>query len=155
MDKQYNVREILDRLPHRYPFILVDRILELERGVRVTGLKNVTINEPFFSGHFPGNPVMPGVLILEAMGQAGAVLALESWGMENNNRLLYLMSMDRAKFRKPVFPGDQLVLRLEVIKLRSRAVKMSGKALVDETVVAESVFTAALGDKNDTSNSNN
>ena len=126
-----DVKGIMEILPHRYPFLLVDRIVELERGKSITGIKNVTFNEPFFQGHFPGEPVMPGVLILEAMAQAGGILACLS-DQEMIGRLVYFAGVDKARFRRVVRPGDQLVLRLEMIKQKGKITKMSGKAYVDE-----------------------
>ena len=108
MDKALDIQEIMKLLPHRYPFIMIDRILELTPGEKVIALKNVTINEPFFQGHFPANPIMPGVLIIEAMGQAGAVLAAKSLEREPHDVLIYFMGMDKVKFRKPVTPGDSV-----------------------------------------------
>ncbi len=137
----------MNLLPHRYPFILVDRILELVPGEKVIALKNVTINEPFFQGHFPGDPVMPGVLIVEAMGQAGAVLAANSLPPEKKGTLIYFMSMDNVKFRKPVVPGDQLIFEMQFLKQRAKAFKMSGIAFVDEERVAEAVLMATFGEK--------
>ncbi|MBU4318187.1 MAG: 3-hydroxyacyl-ACP dehydratase FabZ [Proteobacteria bacterium] len=145
---EYDVRKIMTFLPHRYPFLLVDRILSLTPGESVLALKNVTFNEPFFQGHFPGAPVMPGVLIVEAMGQAGGVLAYESNPEENpSNFLIYLMGLDNVKFRKPVVPGDQLMMELKILKQRGRTVKMLGIAKVDDKVVAEAELLATLGVK--------
>ncbi len=143
-DPVLNIQEIVEHLPHRYPFLLVDRILELEPGERVVGLKNVTMNEEFFQGHFPGRPVMPGVLIVEAMAQTGGILAYE-WVPKNQGRLIYFMGMDKVKFRRPVVPGDQLILELKVIHRSSRAWKMAGRATVDGQLVAQAELTAALG----------
>ncbi len=138
------VEEILNILPHRYPFILVDRILELEADERVVGLKNVTINEPFFPGHFPGRPVMPGVLILEAMAQVGGVLAYQS--IEDiKDKLIYFMAIDKVKFRRPVVPGDQIIFELTSLHRSSRAWKMAGKALVEGKVAAQAELTAVVG----------
>ncbi|MBA3030782.1 MAG: 3-hydroxyacyl-ACP dehydratase FabZ [Desulfobacteraceae bacterium] len=145
---EYDVRKIMTFLPHRYPFLLVDRILSLTPGESVLALKNVTFNEPFFQGHFPGAPVMPGVLIVEAMGQAGGVLAYESNPEENpSNFLIYLMGLDNVKFRKPVVPGDQLMMELKILKQRGRTVKMLGIAKVDDKVVAEAELLATVGVK--------
>ena len=132
-------------LPHRYPFLFVDRITELEIGKRVVGLKNVSINEPFFQGHFPGNPVMPGVLIIEAMAQVGGVLArLSVPGALEKEGSIYFMSIDKVKFRKPVLPGDQI--RFELIPLRtgSRVWKMAGKAFVKDDLVTEAELLATI-----------
>jgi len=130
-------------LPHRFPFLLIDRVVELEAD-KVVALKNVTINEPFFAGHFPGAPIMPGVLIVEAMAQAGGVLALSTLGPDAAGKLVYFMGIDKVKFRRPVVPGDQL--RLEVTPLRKGAAvwKMAGKALVDGQVAAEAEFLATI-----------
>ncbi|HXX56457.1 MAG TPA: 3-hydroxyacyl-ACP dehydratase FabZ [Thermodesulfovibrionales bacterium] len=136
-----DVKEIQDLLPHRYPFLMVDRIVELEPWKKAVGIKNVTVNEPFFIGHFPGNPIMPGVLIVEAMAQVSGIMAFRS-GVQGD--AVYFMSIEKAKFRKPVVPGDQL--RLEVIALQQRGNvwKFSGTALVDGKVVAEADFTAMV-----------
>jgi len=145
MNKTIDILEIMKSLPHRYPFLMIDRILELVPGDKVVALKNVTINEPFFQGHFPGNPIMPGVLIIEAMGQAGAVLAAESMSREGNNSLIFFMGMDRVKFRKPVIPGDQLVFEMKFLKRRGKVFKMAGIAYVDEKIVAEAQLMATFG----------
>jgi len=140
-----DVRAIMELLPHRYPFLLVDRVVELEEGRRIVALKNVTFNEPFFQGHFPGNPILPGVLVVEAMAQAGAILLLHS-RPESRGRIVYFAGIDKAKFRRPVVPGDQLRLRVEVLKLRSRTCLMRGEALVGETLVAEAEIFSSLGE---------
>ena len=145
MEKTYDIQAIMDLLPHRYPFILVDRILDLVPGEKITALKNVTINEPFFQGHFPTYPIMPGVLIVEAMAQATGVLALESIPAEKRGAPVFFMGLDKVKFRKPVVPGDQLVFEVQIIKFRSKVVKASGKAFVNENVVAEAELMATLG----------
>jgi len=142
------INEVMDFLPHRYPFLMIDRILEFEADKRIVGLKNVTINEPFFQGHFPGHPIMPGVLLLEAMAQTGGVMALMSLPAEEvKKKVLYFMSLDKAKFRKPVTPGDQV--RFELIMLRSRGTIKSFKAVatVDGAVVAEAEMMAMIVDK--------
>ncbi len=139
-----DIKEIQQILPHRYPFLLVDKIVTLEEN-KVVGIKNVTINEPFFQGHFPGTPIMPGVLVIEAMAQVGAVLFLRM--NEHKNKLAYFTGIDKAKFRKPVVPGDQLRMELEVLKVSSRICKMRGKAFVDETLVVEAELLSALVDK--------
>jgi UDP-3-O-[3-hydroxymyristoyl] N-acetylglucosamine deacetylase/3-hydroxyacyl-[acyl-carrier-protein] dehydratase len=141
-----SIEEIEEIMPHRYPFLLVDRILSLEEGKRVVGIKNVTINEPFFQGHFPGHPIMPAVLIIEAMAQVGGVLLLSM--VENpKKKLVYFMGIDKAKFRKPVFPGDQLRFDLEMLRLRMNTCKMKGKAFVGEDLVAEAELLSVLVDR--------
>ncbi len=139
-----DVKEIQKLLPHRYPFLLVDRVTELEPEKRLVGFKNVTANEQFFNGHFPGHPVMPGVLILEALAQACAILAYRSAAMNPDNWVVYLMAIDGAKFRKPVVPGDRLVLTAEVIRHKSSVWKQRGVATVDNHVVAEAEFLATV-----------
>jgi len=137
------IREIMDRIPHRYPFLLVDRVVELVPRQRVVAIKNVTINEPFFQGHFPGAPVMPGVLIIEALAQAGAVLLLSDIP-DRASKLVYFTGIDEARFRRPVVPGDQIRLTMEVLKLRARTCKMRGTAEVDGELVAEAEIMSAL-----------
>jgi 3-hydroxyacyl-[acyl-carrier-protein] dehydratase len=139
-----DIQKVMQLLPHRYPFLLVDRILELEVGKRVVGLKNVTINEPFFQGHFPNQPIMPGVLIIEAMGQAGGVLAASALPEDEADQVIIFMGMDKVRFRKPVVPGDQLIFELEVLKQRRKIFKMSGVAKVDGKVVAEAELMAGF-----------
>ncbi len=143
----YNIQEIMQFLPHRYPFILIDRIVDLIPDKKIIALKNVTINEPFFQGHFPGTPIMPGVLIVEAMAQAGGVLASASKPKEKQGSLIYFMGMDKVKFRKPVVPGDQLIIEVQILKQRLKAIKMSGVAFVDKKLVAEAELMASFGDK--------
>ncbi|MDH4235819.1 MAG: 3-hydroxyacyl-ACP dehydratase FabZ [Nitrospira sp.] len=135
--------EIQGLLPHRYPFLLVDRVKELEPGRRIVALKNVTINEPFFQGHFPGRPIMPGVLILEAMAQAGGVLVFKS-GESSGKPVVYLTGIEEARFRRPVVPGDQLRFEIDVLKKRPPFWKMQGKAFVDDEMVCEAVVTAMV-----------
>ncbi|MBC8199072.1 MAG: 3-hydroxyacyl-ACP dehydratase FabZ [Desulfobacterales bacterium] len=137
----------MDFLPHRYPFIMIDRILEIVPDEKIAALKNVTINEPFFQGHFPGTPIMPGVLIVEAMAQAGGVLASASLPKEKQGALIYFMGIDKVKFRKPVVPGDQLVIEVQILKQRLKAIKMSAIATVDKKIVAEAELMATFGDK--------
>lgn len=146
MNTILKIAEIMKRLPHRYPFILVDRVLELVPKESLVALKNVTINEPFFQGHFPSAPIMPGVLIIEAMAQAGGVLVHESLPPEQHGALMYFMGMEKVKFRKPVVPGDQLLFHVKFLKRRGKVFKLSGKATVDGNVVAEAEVTASLGD---------
>jgi len=139
------IKEIQDLLPHRYPFLLVDRIIEIELGIKATGIKNVTINEGFFQGHFPGNPIMPGVLIIEAMAQVAGILAFRSGA--TTGKSVYFMSIEKAKFRKPVVPGDQLKLVVNILHQRGNVWKFSGEAYVDEKVAAEAEFAAMVTDR--------
>ena len=134
-------------LPHRYPFLLVDRVVEVVSGERLVAYKNVTINEPFFVGHFPGHPVMPGVLILESLAQACAILAYESQGSLASGKVTYLMAIDRAKFRKPVVPGDCLRLEVEVLRQKGAIWKQKGTAMVERIKVAEAEFLATMVEK--------
>lgn len=142
------IQEIMETIPHRYPFLLVDKIIDMELGKRIIGIKNVTMNEPFFQGHFPGHPIMPGVLILEAMAQTGGVLALKSVPPDQvASKVIYFMSIDNAKFRKPVLPGDQLRFELDVIRQRSNIMSLKAQAFVEGTVVAEAEMKAMIVDK--------
>lgn len=138
-----DIREIMRILPHRYPFLLIDRVIELVPGQRIVAIKNVTINEPFFAGHFPGMPVMPGVLLLEAMAQAGAVLALKHGA--NADQVMYLAGIDQAKFRRPVTPGDQLRIEADMIRYKVRIMKLKGRVLVDGVVVAQAEILSTMG----------
>jgi len=141
-----DINAISSIMPHRYPFLLVDRILDLEPEKKVVGIKNVTINEPFFQGHFPGHPIMPGVLILEAMAQAGGVLLLNAVE-EPEKKLVYFLAIDNARFRQPVVPGDQLRFEMDMVSFRRGTCKMSGKAFVGETLVANADFMAMVIDR--------
>jgi 3-hydroxyacyl-[acyl-carrier-protein] dehydratase len=141
------IKEIMTILPHAYPFLLVDRIIEIEPGKRIVGIKNVTYNEPFFPGHFPGRPIMPGVLIVEALAQTAGVLVFNTLSEGERNKLVYFLGMDNVKFRKPVVPGDQLRLELEITKHRQSIWGFKGKALVDGKLVAEAELLAMLGEK--------
>jgi UDP-3-O-[3-hydroxymyristoyl] N-acetylglucosamine deacetylase/3-hydroxyacyl-[acyl-carrier-protein] dehydratase len=141
-----DIQDILNVLPHRYPFLLVDRILEVEPGKRIVGLKNVTMNEPFFQGHFPEHPVMPGVLIVEAMAQTGGMLLLDQVD-DPEGKIVYFMSIDGVKFRKPVVPGDQLRFELEMLKFRGKTCRMRGVAYVSGQPVAEAEMMAAIVDR--------
>lgn len=142
-----DIGEIQSLLPHRYPFLLVDRVVEIVPGQKITAYKNVTINEPFFNGHFPGHPVMPGVLILEALAQASAILAYKSENMDPTQKVTYLMGVDNARFRKPVMPGDRLQLVIEVVRHKGAVWKTKGTATVDGVKVAEGEFLATVVDK--------
>jgi len=142
----FDICGIMRSIPHRYPFLLVDRVVEMEPGKRIVAYKNVTINEPFFQGHFPGAPIMPGVLIIEAMAQAGAVLLLNAME-DRESKLVYFTGIDKARFRRTVVPGDQLRFTLEVLKLRSRVCKLKGRAEVDGQLAAEAEILSALVDR--------
>ena len=144
MNVEMDIKRILRHLPHRYPLLLVDRILELEPGRRIVGLKNVSANEPYFVGHFPGHPVMPGVLILEAMAQVGGVLASLLPGAER--KMAYFAAIDRCRFRRPVTPGDQLITEVIVMRRRDRVVKMSATSRANGELVADAVLTASMVD---------
>ena len=147
----YNVVDIQNILPHRYPFLLVDRITELRAGEYIEGLKNVSISEPVFQGHFPDHPIYPGVMIIEGMAQAGGVLAFKSLDNttqeELQNKVVYFMSIDKAKFRSPVTPGDQLVYKINVIKNKGPVWQLDAKAYVDDKVVAQAELKAMIVDK--------
>ena len=143
---ELNTLDIMKILPHRYPFLLVDRITEFEAGKRIIGKKNVTINEPFFLGHFPDHPIMPGVLILEAMAQVGGVYAILAKEV-GENQVPYFVGIDKAKFRKPVLPGDVLILELELLKVRRGIYNFKGTATVDGELVAEAELKATFADK--------
>ena len=141
-----DINEIQSILPHRYPLLLIDRIVELDPGVRVVAIKNISMSDQVFQGHFPGTPVFPGVFIIEAMAQAGAYLLLRETP-DRENKLVYFAGIDEAKFRKPVVPGDQLRLEMAVIKHRPSFARISGKAFVGETLVAEALLSCALADR--------
>ncbi|MEW6410716.1 MAG: 3-hydroxyacyl-ACP dehydratase FabZ [Nitrospirota bacterium] len=146
------IEDIQKILPHRYPFLLIDRVNEIDPNKRIVGIKNITFNESFFQGHFPGRPVMPGVLIIEAMAQIGGILVFKSYKNEgqanmDKPRHVYFMSIERAKFRKPVVPGDQLRFEVEIIQQRGNVWKFKGNAFVNENLVSEAEFTAMVVDK--------
>ncbi|ADC89613.1 beta-hydroxyacyl-(acyl-carrier-protein) dehydratase FabZ [Thermocrinis albus DSM 14484] len=140
---ELDARQIMEILPHRYPLLLVDKILHMELGKRIVGVKNVSVNEPYFQGHFPGFPLMPGVYILEAMAQVGGILMIKSLDLQVGKYAVVFAGIDEARFKKPVFPGDQLLLELEVISLKKTLSKMKGVAKVNGQVVAEAVLYAA------------
>jgi 3-hydroxyacyl-[acyl-carrier-protein] dehydratase len=147
MDLPLTYKEIIKILPHRHPFLFVDMITELEVGERVVGIKNVTINEYFFTGHFPGKPIMPGVLVIEAMAQVGGILARlsEPESMTNKgDKAIYFVAIDKVRFRKPIFPGDQIIFELTAMRKGSRIWKMKGKAMVNKEIAAEAELVAAL-----------
>ena len=137
---------VLARLPHRFPMLLVDRVEELVEGERITAIKAVTFNEPFFQGHFPGRPIMPGVLIVEALAQAAGILAVETMGLAGSGKLVYFMAIEEAKFRKPVEPGCLLRLEASFLQRRATVCKFEGRALVDGEVAAQVKFTAMIAD---------
>ena len=139
------IREILDYLPHRFPFLLIDRVLELEEGKRIVAVKNVAINEPFFQGHFPGNPVMPGVMILEALAQAAAILSFRSMNRDSmQNLLYYFVGIDNARFKKPVTPGDQLILNVSLLRQVRGIGKFAAHATVDNVLVTEAELMCTI-----------
>ena len=140
-----DINEIMEMIPHRYPFLLIDRVRDIIAGESAVGIKNVTINEPFFEGHFPGHPIMPGVLIIEAMAQTSAVLVVDTMG-KKENRVVYFMTVDQARFRKPVMPGDQLELTVTKQRSRGNVWKFKGEAHVDGQLKAEAVFSAMIVD---------
>ena len=140
-----DIKEILQYLPHRYPFLLVDRVLEIEPGVRARALKNVTMNEPFFRGHFPHHPVMPGVLIIEAMAQAAALLSFKSSGVKpDENSVVYFAGIDHARFKRPVVPGDQLIFEVEITQSKRNIYKYKARATVDGELAAEAELMCAI-----------
>ena len=139
----FNIQEILDLLPHRYPFLLIDRVVEFEQARRLVAIKNVTINEPFFQGHFPGYPIMPGVLVVEAMAQAGGIMLMHELP-DRAEKLVMFTGIERAKFRRPVTPGDQLRIEIEVLSFRPRAGRIAGRALVDGKLACEATLTCQV-----------
>ena len=141
-----DINEIMEMIPHRYPFLLIDKVKDIQSGESAIGIKNVTVDEPYFEGHFPGHPIMPGVLIIEAMAQTSAVLVVEAMGKQEN-RLVYFMTVDQARFRKPVLPGDRLELTVRKERSRGNVWKFKGEALVDGNLKAEAVFSAMIIDK--------
>lgn len=143
--KKMNITEIMGCLPHRYPMLLVDRIIESDGEKRIVGVKNVTVNEPFFQGHFPGAPVMPGVLQLEAMAQTGGILLLQING--EKNKMPYFMSIDNARFRRVVTPGDRMVIEVTILRLRSRSAKFAGKITVDGEIVSEAEMMCMIAEE--------
>lgn len=140
-----DIHKILKQLPHRYPFLLVDRVLEIEKGKRIKALKNVTINEPFFEGHFPHRPVMPGVLMLEALAQAAGLLAFDTLGATPTDDMVYYFAgIDGARFKRPVEPGDQLIMDVEMLRMKAGIFKFKARALVGEEVAVEAELTCAM-----------
>ena len=139
----FDIQEILDFLPHRYPFLLIDRVVEFEPTKRLVAIKNVTINEPFFQGHFPGYPIMPGVLVVEAMAQAGGMIMMAELP-DRERKLVVFTGIERAKFRRPVTPGDQLRIEVEVLSMRTRAGRIQGRAMVDGKLACEATLTCQV-----------
>ena len=142
-----DIRRILQMIPHRFPMLMVDRVIDMHLDRSAVGIKNVSINEPFFQGHFPGEPVMPGVLIIEALAQTAAVLVVSTFGSVSEGKLVYFMSIDGVRFRRPVFPGDRLELHVEKVQSRANVWIFSGKAIVNGKVAAEATFAAMIRDK--------
>ncbi len=143
----FDIQEIMDLLPHRYPFLLIDRVIEFERAKRLVAIKNVTVNEPCFQGHFPDHPIMPGVLVVEAMAQAGAILMMSEIP-DRHTKLVVFTGIERAKFRRPVTPGDQIRFEIEALAMRSRAGRMEGKAFVDGKLACEATLTCQIVPRN-------
>lgn len=141
-----DIVRIMEMIPHRYPFLMIDRVIDIVPDESAVGIKNVTINEPFFQGHFPGHPVMPGVLLVEAMAQTSAVLVIQTMGADAEGKLVYFMSVDQARFRKPVTPGDRLSIKVDKVRRRGNVWKFQGRARVGETLVAEATFSAMIVD---------
>lgn len=142
-----DIRRILQMIPHRYPMLMVDKVTEMVLNERAVGIKNVSVNEPFFQGHFPSEPVMPGVLIVEAMAQTAAVLVVATFGAESEGKLVYFMSIDGVRFRRPVLPGDRLELHVKKVQSRGNVWRFGGQAIVDGKVAAEATFAAMIRDK--------
>ncbi len=142
-----DIRRILQMIPHRYPMLMVDKVIEMQLDHSAVGIKNVSINEPFFQGHFPSEPVMPGVLIVEAMAQTAAVLVVATFGAQSEGKLVYFMSIDGVRFRRPVVPGDRVELHVVKVQSRSNVWKFSGKAMVDGKLAAEATFAAMIRDR--------
>ncbi len=139
-----DIQRIMQMIPHRYPMLLVDRMIDLKLGESAIGIKNVSINEPFFQGHFPASPVMPGVLIVESMAQTAGILVVATMGAEAEGKLVYFMSIDGARFRRPVVPGDRIEVHVQKLQARQAVWKFSGKAIVDGNVAAEATFAAMI-----------
>ena len=146
LENEIDVMRIMEMIPHRYPFLMIDRVKDIKKGESAVGVKNVTATEPHFQGHFPGHPIMPGVLIVEAMAQTAAVLVVDMLGADSEGKLVYFMSVDNARFRKPVVPGDTLEITVTKVRSRGNVFKFDGVAKVGETVMAEATFAAMIMD---------
>lgn len=144
---ELDVNGIMEKLPHRYPLLMIDRIVDIVPGTSATGIKNVTINEQIFQGHFPGHPIFPGVLIIEAMAQTAAAMVVHTLGPDAENKLVYFMTVDEARFRKPVVPGDRMHIHVEALRSRGAVWKFKGEAKVDGVLHAEAIFSAMIVDK--------
>jgi len=144
---ELRIADIMRILPHRYPFLLIDRVIEVDQDKRLVALKNVSINEPFFAGHFPGAPVLPGVLTIESMAQAGAILGLLETKADLTKTLVYFMAIENAKFRRMIVPGDQMRITVEVLKRKAKVWKMKGEVLVDSELAAEATLLSYIGDR--------
>jgi 3-hydroxyacyl-[acyl-carrier-protein] dehydratase len=142
-----DINRIMRMIPHRYPFLLIDRVVDVVTGESAVGIKNVTVNENFFQGHFPERPIMPGVLIIEAMAQTAAVLVVHTLGKESEGKLVYFMSVENARFRKPIGPGDQVRIHVSKVQNRGKVWKFKGEAKVDGTLMSEAVYTAMIVDE--------
>ena len=142
-----DIKRILQMIPHRYPMLMIDRVIDMQLDQSAVGIKNVSINEPFFQGHFPSEPVMPGVLVIEALAQTACVLVVATFGGDSEGKLVYFMSIDGVRFRRPVVPGDRLELHVEKVQRRGSVWKFSGKGIVDGKVAAEATFAAMIRDK--------
>lgn len=147
LENEIDVMRIMEMIPHRYPFLMIDRVRDIKKGESAVGIKNVTASEPHFQGHFPGHPIMPGVLIVEAMAQTAAVLVVDTLGAESEGKLVYFMSVDNARFRKPVVPGDTLEITVTKNRSRGNVFKFEGIAKVGEAVMAEATFAAMIMDR--------
>ena len=145
-DNEIDIVRVMEMIPHRYPFLMIDSVVDVVPDESAVGIKNVTINEPFFQGHFPGHPVFPGVLIIESMAQTAAVLVVKTMGAESEGKLVYFMSVDQARFRKPVTPGDTMNIIVEKVRNRGNVWKFKGKAMVGDTLMAEATFSAMIVD---------
>lgn len=148
-DTVFDIERIKKMIPHRYPMLMIDRVCDVVRDKSATGIKNVTVNEPYFQGHFPEKPIMPGVLIIEAMAQTSAVLVVATLGQEGQGRLVYFMSVDQARFRKPITPGDTVYLHIEKLRNRGNVWKFKAEAKVDGVLMADAIFAAMIVDPED------